>query len=150
MFKHYLLILPFLLLVGCDDTTLDATVISSDSRLIKQNEYSAEPFTLEKIQTVKVALINHSEVAAEAFLVTETEYKTWQAVTQNQAFELATLFPQFEFPAVTGRYESPWIALPKGNYYLLIENTNFGSVKISNANITGSSNIQFTIKKKNM
>jgi hypothetical protein len=138
-------------LLGCDSND---DVKELDSVLIKKNEYFSTQFNVDGNQqvNVKVSLLNN--VPSEAFIITEAEYKNWEDETQTNDFENATLSTLFKFsPIPSNQTESGWIKLEPGDYRILIENTDFGSVSPQSVeqgsiNVINSTNVMYSILYK--
>ncbi|MGF1793192.1 hypothetical protein L4D21_21610 [Photobacterium profundum] len=138
-------------LLGCDSND---DVKELDSVLIKKNEYFSTQFNVDGKQqvNVKVSLLNN--VPSEAFIITEEEYKNWEDETQTNDFASATLISIVKFsPVPDNLTESGWIKLESGDYRILIENTDFGSVSPQSVDggsisVTNSTNVMYSILYK--
>ncbi|WP_318458436.1 hypothetical protein [Photobacterium leiognathi] len=149
-YKHTILTLFLFGLYGCgggsndDETILDtieniitedkqdsdsATVLISDVVVLNEDQYYGVSFNINKTAQVQTKITIIDGVSIEAFLVTEKEYNTWVTVTQNGQFTTATLnyFEELSISPVATTHESEWTALGSGNYYYILENTDYGT-----------------------
>ncbi|MFC1502973.1 hypothetical protein ACFL53_01280 [Pseudomonadota bacterium] len=143
------------LAIGCGGGG-DAGDSSSDkdSVLIKQNEYYAYKFTVSANQhtNVKVAPASpvaygsagpNDDIVSEAFIIDRSNYLSWVDQTQLNQFSDVLIEHIYSFLPLKERYESSWMNLSEGTYYLLIENTTYGA-----KTPVGTSNVMFSIHHK--
>lgn len=130
-------------LAGCDS---GEDVVESDSLYVKSDQYKSESFTINTAQQVKLKATLLGGNAIEAYVVDESGYRLWVATTQNNAFSNATLSYIKSITPLESSHETGWFNLTAGNYYILFENTVFGTVKPGLAG--GSSSVSYSVLTK--
>ncbi|KJF87888.1 hypothetical protein [Photobacterium leiognathi] len=125
-------------------------VLVSDVAVIDEDWYYGTKFVLYRDAQVKTKVSIINGVAIEAFLITEKEYNTWVTITQNKQFTDANIqyIENLSISPIATTHESDWVTLSAGNYYYLLENTNFGTTSppfnIKNDQVT----VEFSISAK--
>ncbi|MGF1693203.1 hypothetical protein [Photobacterium kagoshimensis] len=132
-------------LVGCNS---GEDVAESDSLYVKSDQYKSESFTINADQQVKVKATLLAGDAIEAYVLDESDYRLWLATTQNNAFSNAGLSYIRSITPLESSHETGWFNLTAGNYYILFENTVFGSVKPTLAG--GSSSVSYSVLTQSM
>lgn len=109
--------------------SLSARTLVSDVLTINEDQYLGVKFSLSENAEIKTIVEIIDGPAIEAFLVTEAEYNTWVAITQNGQFSSATLnyFKDLSLSPVATKHESKWWGVDAGMYYYILENTNYGT-----------------------
>ncbi|MDX1303539.1 hypothetical protein [Photobacterium sp.] len=142
------------LAIGCSGDDDGDSSSEKDSVLIEKNAYYTYEFTVAANQQTNVKVAPASPVAngsagpiddivSEAFIIDKSNYLSWVDQTQLNQFSDVIIEHTYSFLPLRERYETDWINLPKGTYYLLIENTNYGFMMP-----VGTSNVMFSIHHK--
>ena len=133
-------------LLGCTHESDDVGDVSEqDSILVNESSYVGVPFTTSdsKQTNVKLKLLNN--IPVDAYVLSETVYRSWQDQTQNNIYTGAIIVPEYSLYNVTNQSETGWMNIPAGNYYLMIENTDYGAVSPPDLSPTDTSNIKYSI-----
>jgi hypothetical protein len=134
--RAVLVLLSFLGILGCSSKpkedeapVAEATPLAQGERAIKRNEWAGASFKLEDSTEVQVSTTLTSGPAIDVFVLSEADFNKWNTVVSKGQVTDASSFEPYDELGLVGlsaSFTSPWILLPEGTYYLVLDNTPFG------------------------
>jgi len=132
-----LILLSSLTFAGCaskekheEAPAAEAARLAQGERAIKREEWAGAPFKLDDSTEVQVSATLASGPAIDVLVLSEADFNTWNTVvSKGQKTDASSFEPIAELgqDGLSNAFTSQWILLPGGTYYVVFDNTSFGS-----------------------
>ena len=103
--------------------------LAQGERALKRETWEGEPFRLEEDAEVQVTAELKDGPAVDVYVLSEAGFNQWNTmVSSGQQNALKPeYFPALGLEGLSASFTSPWTTLKAGNYFLVVDNTSYGS-----------------------
>lgn len=137
-----------LLAAGCaanKSSEREDAVVKQGNQSLQGGEWAFISVTLQKPRTIRVAYTS-SGPAMDAYFVNEEGLQAWKAAAESKSpGGQFSYIKALSVPGLDGEQETEYLQMPQGTYYVILDNTPFGSASPADGTTAEAS---FTVKRQ--